>query len=481
LARRTGRSPAKCLPERCRGDVKTFSSVRLGCPKNIIDSEVMEALLEERGWVLQSSSDFVDAILVNTCAFIDEAKEEAVDAILHAVEMKKQGRCGRVIVAGCLVQRYGPELVRELPEVDLFVGTDEVGRIARHVASLENEAGNAPRLAAEPPRFLMTANHSRNMVAIGPSAYIKIAEGCSNHCSYCVIPALRGPFRSRPVEDILEEAEGLARNGVLELVLVAQETTCYGPDLPGRPGLARLLEELASIEKIRWIRVLYTHPRRLDKGLFSVMAREKKVCPYLDVPLQHIDDDILRAMNRRCDSRRIRRVLEQAREIIPDVALRTSLIVGFPGESRDRFQKLLDFVREIRFDHLGVFRYSREEGTAAASMEKQVGTRTAESRRNIIMSEQARISGEINQARRGSVYDVLLEEPSDIPGYTHIGRTPFQAPEIDGVTYVDAPGASTGTIIRCVITDADTYDLFGSALSPEEQGTGISETAKRHD
>jgi len=444
--------------------MKTVSSVRLGCPKNIIDSEVMEALLEDHGFRVLPSSGDSDIILINTCAFIGAAKEESVEEILQAVELKNRGLCDHVIVAGCLVQRYGAELEKELPEVDLFVGTGEVGRIVDHLLKLKSTEGSESRLRAGKPDFLMNAGHPRRLSTPPATAWIKIAEGCSNHCSYCVIPSIRGSYRSRPPEDIIEETRRLARLGVKELVLTAQETTSYGFDLPEKTSLPRLIEAMIAVEGIQWIRVLYTHPRSIDDELFKVMAREEKVCSYLDVPLQHIDDGILHAMNRRCDSRFIRDILARARESIPGVSLRTSLIVGFPGEKREQFKRLFDFVRDIRFDHLGVFVFSREEGTRAASMEGQVRRRTAESRRDRIMREQALISREINEGRLGSIEEVLLEEYVDMPGYTHLGRTRFQAPEIDGVTYVTSPGSRPGEIVRCRIVDADTYDLLAEEI-----------------
>ncbi len=444
--------------------MKTFTSVRLGCPKNIIDSEVMEALLEERGYRHQSIIDDPRIILVNTCAFIDAAREEAVEEILQAVELKKQGRCDRVVVAGCLVQRYGRELVQELPEVDLFIGTGEVGRIADHLCSMESPGGPESRLFAGSPDFLMTAALPRRLSTMPASAFIKIAEGCSNRCSYCVIPDIRGAYRSRTMEDILEETQRLAGQGVKELILTAQETTAYGSDLPGKLSLGTLMEGMATVEGIQWIRLLYTHPRNCGDDLFDVMAREDKICSYLDIPLQHIDDDILRAMNRHCDSRFIRRVLDRARERVPGIALRTSFIVGFPGERREHFKRLMDFVKETKFDHLGVFTYSREEGTKAAVMEEQVRRRTARSRRDRIMREQALISRDINEGYLGSVQEVLLEESADMPGYTHLGRTRFQAPEIDGATYVTSPGSEPGDMVRCRIVDADSYDLFAEEI-----------------
>jgi ribosomal protein S12 methylthiotransferase len=296
-------------------------------------------------------------------------------------------------------------------------------------------------------------------------AYLKIAEGCDNRCAYCVIPDIRGRFRSRPVDDVLAEAEILVGRGAKELILIAQDTTAYGKDLKGRPGLAELLRPLAKLAGLRWIRILYSHPAGLDERLLQVTAQEEKICSYIDLPIQHIDDDLLSAMNRRAKGGRIRKVIAAARAIIPGVALRTSLIVGFPGETPARFGRLLDFVREARFDHLGAFTYSREEGTPAASLPRQVGGPVKEKRRALLMEEQAVISFEINQTLIGTRQEVLIEGPGDSTDYPFAGRCRRQAPDIDGMTHVRGSGTLTiGEILPCRITAADTYDLYAEAL-----------------
>jgi len=443
--------------------------VSLGCPKNLVDSEVMAALLAQAGCRIVSDPEDAEILLLNTCAFILPAREESIDEIFRLAELKKSGKCRYLIVAGCLAQRHGAELAAELPEVDLLLGISEVPRIADHLRNLmeEQPGPGTSRSVVPKPLFLMDAGHPRLLSSPAHSAYLKIAEGCSNRCTYCVIPQIRGKARSRPVEDILREAEGLADRGVKELILIAQDTTAYGRDLAGKPTLALLLRELAALDGPAWIRILYTYPTGLTNELFDVIAKRDRICSYLDVPIQHIDDDILAAMKRRGDSRLIRKNLERARAAIPGLAFRTSLIVGFPGETSAKFNRLLSFVQETRFDHLGVFPYSAEEGTPAEKLPHQVSDRTKKARRNLIMEEQAIISHEINQTLVGSRQEVLIEGPSASPDYPLIGRCRRQAPDIDGVTYVkggDRP-LPFGSLIPCRIVAADDYDLFAEPLA----------------
>lgn len=445
--------------------MNTVSIIRLGCPKNMVDAEVMEALLFEKGFRVVDPSERADVVIVNTCTFIDAAKEEAIDEIFGAIARKNRGECTYVIMAGCMAQRYGAALEKELPEVDLFVGVGEVPRIAAHVSCLIEHGRGTVRSIIGAPDFLMDASCPRVVSTPTSSAFIKIAEGCSNYCSYCIIPTVRGAYRSRTPDDIIREAEGLGGQGIRELILTAQETTWYGHDLPGRPTLSLVMRELASLDCIKWVRLLYTHPLHLTDDLFKTMAEEDKICNYIDMPVQHIDDDILKAMNRRGGSDHIRSCIAGARAWMPEITLRTSLIVGFPGETVPQFTRLREFVKEARFDHLGVFTYSKEEGTAAAEMPCQVAARTKESRKRVIMETQAPISFEKNQALIGSIQEVLVQEPSDIPEYDYIGRTQSQAPEIDGITYVNAPHAAVGTIITCRIDAADTYDLYGTIIA----------------
>lgn len=439
--------------------------VSLGCPKNQVDSEVMAASLAGSGFTIAPSPEGADIILVNTCAFILPAKEESIDEILRMAELKKTGTCSRLVVTGCLPQRYGESLAREIPEVDLFLGTGELSAIAEHLEKLAQDSPPPSRSVVGKPTFLMNAGHARLLSTPFYSAYLKIAEGCSNCCTYCVIPSLRGKTRSRQVNDILKEAERLAAGGVKEVIITAQDTTAYGRDLKGKPSLAVLLRELAGIEELHWIRLLYTYPSSLTEEILETVAEEERICNYLDIPIQHIDDDILKVMHRRGGSRIIRECVAAARATIPEVALRTSLIVGFPGETRARFNKLLSFVRETRFDHLGVFEYSREEETPAASFPAQVTGKTKKNRRRLVMEEQAMISHEINRALVGSHQEILIEGKCDIPGYDFMGRCRRQAPDIDGITYVKGKNLTAGTIVEGTITAGEEYDLF--AETPE--------------
>ncbi len=435
--------------------------ISLGCSKNLIDSEVMGGLAHASGMTLVEDPQNADVIIVNTCGFIQPAKEEALEIILTLAHEKKKHRPElKLAVAGCLAQRYGKELFKEIPEVDLFIGTGEVGNVASH---LQNLNALKPRRAAvlSKPDFLMTARHERILSSASSTAYLKISDGCSNCCTYCAIPSIRGQARSRRPDDILREAENLIARGVKEIIVIGQDTTAYGRDLQDRPKLSRLLTDMASLSGLRWLRLLYAHPAHMTTEVLEAMANHKNICRYIDLPVQHIDDTILAAMNRKVSSDRIKEIIRQARGIMPDVALRTSLIVGFPGETPKRFEHLIDFVRKTNFDHLGVFTYSREEGTAAAALPSRISEKEKERRRESIMSEQADISHAINRKLIGTIQDVLIEEKSDRDGYAFVGRCRRQAPEIDGVTYIKDAGAKIGDFIHCTITDADHYDLFG--------------------
>ena len=434
--------------------------ISLGCPKNLIDSEVMGGLLNQSGHQLVDQSSSADIIIVNTCAFINPAKEEAIEEILTlACEKKKNNPRLRIVVAGCLAQRYGWELFAQMPEVDLFIGTGEVGNIVSHINKL-NQGKYKRNAVITKPAFLMNHQHQRILSTTAASTYLKISDGCSNRCSYCVIPSIRGAARSRKPDDILQEAEILAARGIKEIIITAQDTTNYGRDLKGRPRLSALLNDMAKIKNVKWIRLLYAHPARVTTELLETIAANEKICRYIDLPIQHIDDDILKAMNRKVTGAKIKEVIAQARQIIPGIALRTSLIAGFPGETPTRFNKLLDFINETKFDHLGVFTYSKEEGTKAASLKSQVSEKEKERRRETIMHEQASISAAINKTLIGSIQEVLIEGKSDRGGYALMGRCRRQAPEIDGVTYIKGPQYQTGSIVKCKITASDEYDLF---------------------
>lgn len=438
--------------------------ISLGCPKNLIDSEVMAGLLNKSGRQLTQTANNADIVIVNTCGFIDAAKEESLEEILTLARQKKQlGRDFQIVVAGCLAQRYGKELLAEIPEVDLFIGTGEVGNIVRHINKLDETKFRRASIISK-PQFLMNHHHPRIIPAKTATTYLKISDGCSNCCSYCAIPAIRGPARSRMPKDILREAENLAARGVKEIIITGQDATAYGKDLKSRPRLSELLKDMAQNKGIRWIRLLYAHPAHVTENLLRAIADTKTICPYIDLPIQHIDDDILKSMNRRVTAAQIKALISQARNIIPDLALRTSLIVGFPGETKKRFEKLLDFVREIKFDHLGVFTYSREEGTTAAKIKSQISKKEKERRRDLIMNEQAAISHAINKNLMGTIQEVIIEEKSDRPDFDYTGRCRRQAPDIDGITYLKGANAKIGSIVKCIIISADNYDLFGEII-----------------
>lgn len=438
--------------------------ISLGCSKNLVDSEVMGGLLSQSGLQLVNRRELADIVIVNTCAFINPAKEEAIEEILQLAWEKKEGlHPFRIVVAGCLAQRYGRELLAEIPEVDLFIGTGEVANIVEHLSRMTSP--EAKRLAViTKPNFLMNSKHPRVLSGASVTAYLKISDGCSNCCTYCVIPAIRGRARSRRPDDILREAQMLAQRGIREILITGQDTTAYGRDLPDRPRLAALLTDLAAIRGIQWIRLLYAHPAHMTEEIMISMAGSEKICRYIDLPIQHIDDAVLKAMNRKVTSFRIKEIIAGAREIMPDVALRTSIIVGFPGETPKRFDRLLDFIGEAKFDHLGVFPYSREEGTKAALLPSRIAEKEKQRRRDIIMNEQAAISNRINQGLIGTIQEILIEGKSDRSDYIYVGRCRRQAPEIDGITYVKGKQAKTGSIIQGRIIAADDYDLFAETV-----------------
>ncbi|MCX5857400.1 MAG: 30S ribosomal protein S12 methylthiotransferase RimO [Deltaproteobacteria bacterium] len=437
--------------------------VSLGCPKNQVDAEVLAALLAGQDFQITPEPQAAEVIIINTCAFILPAKEEAIDEIFRMAQHKKTGALKYLVVTGCLPQRYGKALEKELPEADLFLGISEVPNIIQHIKNLASAPPRVCRTVVKKADFLMNAAHPRLLPANSSTTCLKIADGCSNHCTYCIIPAIRGKARSRQPDDILREAEGLAEKGVKEIILIAQDTTAYGRDLKGRPGLGLLLQELAAVEKIRWIRLLYTHPAHLTEDVLEIMASEEKISRYLDIPIQHIDDTVLKAMNRRTGSKQIFALIEKARAIIPGVALRTSIITGFPGETKTRYHRLLDLIRLVRFDHLGVFTYSREEGTPAGRLSSRISEREKQRRRDLLMEEQAVISFQINQSLIDSRQECIIEGKSDRPDYPFYGRCRRQAPEIDGITYLKGENLTVGKILTCTIREATEYDLFGEA------------------
>ncbi len=440
----------------------------LGCPKNRVDSEVMLGALTGAGHKLVQDPALADVIVVNTCGFIESAKEESVDVILELAAAKATGRCRTLVVAGCLAQRYHRELSREIPEVDHFVGTGAYQDIARIVAG-----PRAQRVVVPDPEFVHSASTPRVNSLPGHGAYLKIAEGCDNACAFCIIPRLRGPQRSRPLDDLLAEAEQLAAQGVVELSLVAQDLTAWGYDLPGRPRLQDLLPELCRVDGLRWIRLHYAYPRDFPDQLMEVIAREPRIVKYLDMPLQHSSDRLLRSMKRGRDSRFLRRLLAAIRARIPGIAIRTALIVGLPGETEEDFQDLLRFLEEQRFERLGVFAYSREEGTDAAAMPGQVPERVKRARREKVMALQRRIAREHQRAMLGRRLEVLVEGRAEESEHLLAGRHAQQAPEIDGLTYVnefavpgeEGGGAYPGELVTVEVTAAGDYDLVGRVVA----------------
>jgi ribosomal protein S12 methylthiotransferase len=432
----------------------------LGCPKNRVDSEVMLGTLAEAGYRLVQDPIEAEVVVVNTCGFIESAKVESVDAIVELAELKRTGRCKKLVVTGCLVQRHAEELARELPEVDHFLGTGAYADVARVVSDAQ-----AKRLVVPDPDFVHSAATPRVNSLASHTAYLKIAEGCDNDCAFCIIPRLRGPQRSRPVDDLVAEASALAAQGTLELSLVAQDLTAYGHDLPGKVKLHHLLPELCKVDGIRWIRLHYAYPRDVPEPLVEAMASEPKIVKYLDMPLQHSSDRLLRTMRRGRDSAFLRELLARLRARVPGLALRTSLIVGLPGETEADFEDLLHFVEEQRFERLGVFEYSREEGTSAAELPGQVPEGLKRERFERIMELQRDISRDHQQAFVGRRVEVLVEGKSEETDHLLVGRHAQQAPEIDGVTYVNDGVAYPGELVTLEVTDASDYDLVGRVVA----------------
>jgi ribosomal protein S12 methylthiotransferase len=439
------------------------SLVSLGCPKNLVDAEVMLGYLAKEGFAVTTDEHEADIIIVNTCSFIKEAKQESIDTILDLADRKQDGRCRLLVVTGCLPQRYQEELAKELPEVDIFVGTGDYPRIAEIIA--ERRGTDQQLRYTGDPNLLYDEQMPRLQSSPRYTSYLKIAEGCSNCCSYCVIPSLRGAFRSRPLAGLLQEARELAAGGVRELNLIAQDITAYGRDLGDGTTLETLIRELADIEGLAWIRLLYAYPDGISDSLIQLIKTEEKVCKYLDLPLQHISDPVLQRMNRRSSELQIRSLLVRLRREIPGITLRTSLIVGFPGETEDDFKKLLHFVEEVQFDRLGVFCYSREEGTPAAALPEQVSERVKRERYKKIMKAQVRVSFKRNRRLVDTVEQVIVEGYSEETELLLKGRTSRQAPDIDGQVYITAGNADVGGIVNLRITDSSDYDLFGEIVA----------------
>ena len=429
--------------------------VSLGCPKNLVDSEYMLGILQKDGYTVTNDERSADLLIINTCAFIDEAKEESVNTILELARLKQDGACRAILVTGCLAQRFPRELAEEIPEIDGLIGTGDVSAIS--AAAAEVLSGGKVRKIGR-PGYLPETTTPRLQSTPKYSAYLKIAEGCDNRCTYCVIPDIRGPYKSRRMEDLIQESAALADAGVRELILVAQDTTRYGQDIFGRPSLPELLKQLSPIEGIAWLRLMYTYPTLIDDRLIEVIANEEKVCRYLDLPLQHVSARILEKMNRPKDNGQIVKLVEKLRDAIPGVALRTTFITGFPGESEAEFAELLQFVRQVEFDRVGVFVYSREENTPAASLPDQVAEEIKLERQKQVMALQQEISLKKNRARIGDTINVLMEGPQE-------GRGEGDAPEIDCKVFVEAGRTlMSGEFVRVKITGASEYDLTGELV-----------------
>jgi ribosomal protein S12 methylthiotransferase len=442
------------------------SMVSLGCAKNLVDAEVMLGHLPAERFEIVTDESQAEIIIVNTCAFIEDAKEESVETILEVADYKQNGCCRLLVVTGCLPQRYAKELATDLPEVDIFIGTGELTRLVELIDAHQPQGG--PLQAIDIPQYLY--DHTTPRVKSSPfySTYVKIAEGCDNHCSYCIIPQLRGPLRSRSIESVVTEVAGLVADGVKEVNLIAQDLTAFGVDHNDGSTLAGLLRELVKIEGLQWLRLLYAYPEGISDELIELMSAEEKVCNYLDVPFQHINDTVLSLMNRRIDQQAIRGLVERLRQAIPDLTLRTSFIVGFPGETEQQFAELLAFVKEGHFDRVGVFRYSREEGTPAATLPDQVPERIKKSRLEKLMKAQQRVSFRRNRALVDRIEPVLVEGYSEETELLLSGRSVRQAPDIDGQVYITDGHAEIGDIVPLRITDSSDYDLIGEIVDPSE-------------
>ena len=435
--------------------------VSLGCAKNIVDSEVMLGYLAEADVEVTNDPGKADVIVINTCGFIDKAKEESINTILEMASYKKKGNCKRLVVAGCLVERYREQIMGQLPEIDAVIGLDQLSDIVQvctgDLAGLHGGTGEAST-------YLYNHENRRVLTTPGYSAYIKIAEGCNHSCSFCVIPSIRGRFRSRQPDSVLREAEILAGQGVKELNLVAQDSTLYGHDLKIREGLSSLLRDLCCVDGIKWIRFLYAYPNSIAPALLEIMAEYSKICNYVDIPLQHVSSSVLSNMNRGGSPAAYRDLIRRIRSTVPDVAVRTTFIVGFPGETADDFRELLDFVDEMRFDHLGVFSYSDEEGSAACKHGNKVPDSLKQERLDQLMSMQAGISLENNKCKIGRSYTLLVDGVSEETDMLWEGRLSGQAPDIDGVVYINDgidESVRPGDFRTVKISEAFEYDLAG--------------------
>lgn len=435
--------------------------ISLGCDKNLVDSEVMLGMLTEKGYCFTDTESEADVIVVNTCCFINDAKEESINTILEMAELKKSGQIKALIVTGCLAQRYQEEIQKEIPEVDAIIGTTAISNIAQAIeAAVAGKALNyIERLDAAP-----VGGRKRVVTTGGYYAYLKIAEGCDKHCTYCIIPKVRGKYRSIPMEALLKEAGELARGGVKELILVAQETTLYGVDLYGKKCLPTLLQKLCRIEGLEWIRILYCYPEEITQELIQVIRKEDKICHYLDIPVQSGSDDVLKRMGRKTDSGQIKAIIEKLRKEIPDICIRTTLIAGFPGETEENHEETMDFIDEIGFDRLGVFTYSAEEDTPAAEMSAQIQEEIRERRRDELMELQQEIAFDAAKQMVGRYMRAMIEgKIADEDAY--VARTYKDAPGVDGYLFINTDRQFvSGDFVDVMITGSNEYDLIGEIV-----------------
>jgi len=443
--------------------LKKIGMVSLGCPKNAVDSEYLLGDLKNTGYEITPHQEEADVLVVNTCGFIESAKRESVDAILEMARLKTDGKCRKLIVTGCLSERYSDDLLKEIPEIDHIFGVGQYPRLKEVLR--EPSSGNSPsRNQMNGPAEYYEPYSSRILTTPSYTAYLKISEGCSNKCAFCIIPKMRGNLRSQPLNSLVTEARQLARQGVRELNLISQDTTMYGLDLRMKNGLIRLLEALVEVEGIEWIRLFYCYPTFIDTELIEFIARETKVVPYIDVPLQHTHDEMLAKMKRQEREKKVRSMLDEIRLIIPGVALRTTFITGFPGETEAHFGHMLDFLQEIQFDHVGVFTYSHEEGTTAFDYADDVPQKIKQQRKDQLMNLQKEISLQKNQAKIGQVHPVLVEGVDGEESYLVTGRLPTQAPEIDGQVIIEASDVEPGMIVPMRIISATDYDVVATRI-----------------
>lgn len=428
--------------------------VHLGCSKNLVDTEMTIGLFKENGYKIVNNEEDADVLVINTCGFIGPAKEEAINTILEMAEYKKK-RCKYLIVMGCLVERYKEELSKAIPEVDLWIKYSSYNTIWEQIETiLKSEKENKDSLDFL-DRVITTGNNF---------AYLRIAEGCSNFCTYCAIPKIRGPFVSRKMEDVIKEAKKLANEGYEELIVIAQDTTKYGIDIYGESKLAELLKELCKIEKLKWIRFLYAYPETITDELIEVVKNENKICKYFDIPIQHISNSVLKRMNRKSNGETIKTLIKRLRKEIPEVVIRTTVMVGFPGETKEDFEELYDFIKTARFERLGAFSFSKEEGTPAEKMENQIHPMTKKSRYNKIMSIQQKIASETQEEMVGKELEVLIETKT-FDGKYYVGRSYREVPDIDGLIYIEmVDKALEGKFVKCKITKASGYDLIGKIM-----------------